>query len=95
MKTRFRPRLPKWFTPEDAMFFRKHFTEDEFREFKKQKTGLIDESIKAGIPIEDIKHYWYKSKQYSIFAKTKDIDLKQSIDPVSYTHLTLPTIYSV
>lgn len=80
MKTRFRPRLPKWFTPEDADFFRRHFTEEEFREFKKQKTGLINESIKAGIPIEDIKHYWYKSKQYSIFAKTKDIDLKQSID---------------
>ena len=80
MKKSYRPHMPKWFSKEDADFFRMHFSEEEFREFKKQKSGLIEESKLAGIPIEDIKHYWYKSKQYSIFAKTKDIDLKKSID---------------
>ena len=80
MRKRYRPQLPKWFTKEDAKFFRDYFSEQEFRAFQQQKEGLIEESKSAGIPLEDIKHYWYKSKQYSIFAKTKEIDLKKSID---------------
>ena len=69
-----RPRMPKWFSINDAKFFRQYFSEEEFREFQKQKTGLVKESTEAGIPLEDIKHYWYKSKKYSIFAKNKEID---------------------
>jgi len=69
-----RPRMPKWFSINDAEFFRQYFSEEEFREFQKQKTGLVKESTEAGIPLEDIKHYWYKSKKYSIFAKNKEID---------------------
>lgn len=75
-----RPRMPHWFTPKHAEFFRKHFTENEFNAFKDQKEGLINEANAAGIPTEDIKHYWYKSKKYSIFAKNKELDLKKAID---------------
>ena len=32
-----RPRMPNWFSRDDAHFFRKNFTEQEFKEFKKQK----------------------------------------------------------
>ena len=74
MKKQNRPRMPNWFSRDDAHFFRQHFTEEEFKEFKKQKKGLLREAIDAGIPHEDIKHYWYKSKKYSIFAKTKDVE---------------------
>jgi hypothetical protein len=80
MKKANRFRMPQWFSKEDAVFFRSHFTEQEFREFIKQKTGLIQESIEAGIPLEDIKHYWYKSKKYSIFAKNKELDLIKLTD---------------
>jgi hypothetical protein len=75
MKKANRFRMPQWFSKEDAEFFRKYFTEQEFKQFKEQKKGLIQESLEAGIPIEDIKHYWYKSKKYSIFAKNKELDL--------------------
>lgn len=68
-------RMPKWFNKEHVEFFRKHFSKEEFEEFRNQKEGLLLEAKNAGIPIEDIKHYWYKSKKYSIFAKSKDVDL--------------------
>lgn len=35
-----------------------------------QLSGLQKEAVSQGIPIQDIQHYWYKSKHYSIFAKS-------------------------
>jgi len=36
-----------------------------------QLTLLQQECKKAGIPIEDVRHYWYKSKKFSVFAKNR------------------------
>lgn len=36
-----------------------------------QLTLLKQECLKAGIPIEDVRHYWYKSKKFSMFAKNR------------------------
>lgn len=36
-----------------------------------QISVLQDECEQAGIPLEDVKHYWYKSKKVSVFAKNK------------------------
>ena len=36
---------------------------------KEQLTVLFEECEEAGIPIDDVRHYWYKSKRMSIFAK--------------------------
>ena len=80
MKKTNRPRMPQWFSRDDAHFFRQHFTKEEYQEFKEQKEGLLLEASNAGIPKEDIKHYWYKSKKYSIFAKTKELDLIKTTD---------------
>jgi len=33
--------------------------------------ALRDECKKKGIPVEDVSHYWYKGKHFSIFSKSK------------------------
>jgi len=38
--------------------------------YRKQKSLLEKECLTAGINITDVKHYWYKSKLFSVFAKT-------------------------
>lgn len=51
---------------------RYRLTEDEERwllEYRTQRTLLEQECIKGGVPINEVKHYWYKSKMFSIFAK--------------------------
>ncbi len=64
---------------------RYRLTEDEevlLFKYREQKVLLENECISAGIPIKDVKHYWYKSKVFSIFAKpnTKSIeDLKKQV----------------
>ena len=50
------------------------------REIMEQLTGLQQEAVEAGIPIKDIKHYWYKSKKYSIFAKQQGMTYEEVKD---------------
>lgn len=41
-------------------------------DFVTQQLHLLrQECEESGIPLEDIRHYWYKSKKFSIFAKNK------------------------
>jgi hypothetical protein len=60
-------------------------TEDEFSlltKYREQKSLLEKECALAGIDIREVKHYWYKSKLFSIFAKPKEKsldDLKQHL----------------
>lgn len=55
-------------------------TEEEFKiwervrdnEFIIEQVSLLEQECReAGIPIEDTRHYWYKSKKFSIFAKNR------------------------
>lgn len=59
---------------------RPRLTDEEYELWEKIKDNdfivdqlslLEQECNKAGIPIEDIKHYWYKSEKFSIFAKNR------------------------
>lgn len=43
---------------------------------------LQEECDKAGIPIEDVKHYWYKSDKFSVFAKNKVKTYEQVRDEI-------------
>lgn len=36
-----------------------------------QISVLFEECEDAGIPVEDVKHYWYKSKRISVFARNR------------------------
>ena len=47
-----------------------------------QLSLLKQECDKAGIPIKDVKHYWYKSKVFSVFAKNKIQDYDQVKDDI-------------
>jgi hypothetical protein len=44
--------------------------------FKEHK-ALKENCEEVGIPIEDIKHYWYKGKHFSVFAKGKEIGYEE------------------
>jgi hypothetical protein len=66
-------------------------TEDEYNLWLKIRNNefiadqldlLYDECTKAGIPIEDVKHYWYKSDKFSIFAKNKVKSYEQVRDEI-------------
>jgi len=69
-----RPRMPKWFNLECADFFRKNFTEEEFYSWMSIKEGMVQEARANGIDPKEVSHYWYKGKNYSIFAKKKQED---------------------
>lgn len=64
MRKPFRPRMTKmeyeaWKVYRDSEFI------------VEQLSQLKEECDKAGIPLKDVRHYWYKSKQFSVFAKNK------------------------
>jgi hypothetical protein len=40
-------------------------------QYRQQRNLLEQECLKAGIDKSEVAHYWYKSKMFSIFAKTK------------------------
>jgi len=41
-------------------------------EFIKEQISVVEQECnEAGIPLSDVKHYWYKSKRVSVFAKNK------------------------
>ncbi len=56
---------------------------DDYREEKKRDKQLLKECEESGIDFNTIKHYWYKSKKFSIFAKPNKLtqeDLLKSIE---------------
>jgi len=71
---------------------RYRLTEDEeliILKYREQKTLLDKECEVAGIDPKDVRHYWYKSKMFSVFAKgkTKNLeDLKKEIMDGMKTH---------
>jgi hypothetical protein len=44
--------------------------------------GLQEECDNAGIPINAVTHYWYKSKMYSIHAKSNELSYLQAIEDI-------------
>ena len=50
------------------------FKESDF--VVEQLSLLKQECDKAGIPLKDVRHYWYKSKLFSIFAKNEDSQIE-------------------
>lgn len=69
--------MPKWFTAEYAEFFRTHLTKEEFESWMQAKNGMIDEALTQGINPKEVSHYWYKGKNYSIFAKKQKQDFRE------------------
>lgn len=64
--------MPKTYRP--RMTKREYLAWQAFKEsdFVVEQLSLLkQECDKAGIPIKDVRHYWYKSKVFSIFAKNK------------------------
>jgi hypothetical protein len=54
---------------------RPRLTEDEnelLQEYRNRHKALTEDCEKNGVPIEDVKHYWHKSKHISMFVKNKD-----------------------
>lgn len=52
---------------------RPRLTDEEYaviKEYRSRHKALSDECEAKGIPLEDVKHYWYKGKSFSIFSKT-------------------------
>lgn len=45
------------------------------RIFKQAHEALKEHTEAAGIPIEDVKHYWHKSEHFSLFVNNKQISL--------------------
>lgn len=70
---------------EQNLHVRYRLTEDEeswLLNYRKQRDLLEAECLKAGIDKKEVKHYWYKSKVFSIFAKPNQKgleDLKQEL----------------
>ena len=74
-----RPRMPEWFTSEDSAFFKEVITPAIWENIRStyNHDALREECEAAGIPIESIKHYWYKSKRISLFSKTDGAPINQ------------------
>lgn len=49
---------------------------NELLEIRERNKAIKEESERAGIPLEDVKHYWYKSEKFSIFARN-NFDIQQ------------------
>jgi len=73
MAKRNRYELPDWFDASDSKAFRDYVDEHSFRSFMKamrtDHAALRKECEEAGVPIENVSHYWYKSQDFSIFSK--------------------------
>lgn len=66
-----RPRL----TPEEYELIRAYRQSGHLPE-------LFQQAKEAGIPVKDIKHYWHKSKKFSIFAKKDAPSLEKQFEPI-------------
>ena len=72
---------------------------DEYRADKEAKNLLASECDEAGIDVNSVSHYWYKSQKFSIFAKPNEFtrneflksieDLISNYSP-SYPHIDYP-----
>ena len=49
----------------------------------KDHEGLAEECEASGIPLESVKHYWYKGKHFSIFSKTKEVNYDDLMNDVT------------
>lgn len=59
------------------MAIRPRMTEQEyamFKSWKDQNAGITAECESVGIDLKNARHYWYKGKHYSIFAKGPEFD---------------------
>ena len=69
---------------------------DEFRKDKENRKLLEKECEEAGIDVNSVHHYWYKSKRFSIFAKpnefSRDEFLKSIEDLISNYSPSYPSI---
>ena len=63
-------------------------TEDEHALIKQlRKKGVASELVnqcdKAGLPLSNVKHFWYKSDKFSIFSKTDGLQLEDVLFDVA------------
>jgi hypothetical protein len=49
---------------------------------KDNHAALADECNTVGIPLDGVKHYWYKGKQFSIFVKGQEVTYEQLKDDI-------------
>ena len=62
-------------------------SEDEFELIKSLRdknvaTELVNECNEAGLPLSNVKHFWYKSEKFSIFSKTDGLQLEDVFEPI-------------
>ena len=69
--------MPQWFGTEEAKFFRKNISKDEYYEIMNRINGMHSEARNKGINPKDVSMYWYKSKSYSLMVKQEKQDLYQ------------------
>lgn len=50
---------------------------DLIQKYRESKSALESECVSAGIPIQSVKHYWYKQEHFSIFAKPNERNIKE------------------
>ncbi len=43
---------------------------------------LVNQCDEAGLPLSNVKHFWYKSEKFSIFSKTDGLQLEDVFDPI-------------
>jgi hypothetical protein len=66
---------------------RPRLTDAEYRIIQEvRKGGGATELLKAcdegGVPLSDVRHYWYKNKKFSIFAKNEGAGLPDLFEPI-------------
>ena len=66
---------------------RPRLTKEEFKVVQHLRknhglTALAEECEEAGISIESVKHYWYKSKRISLFAQKENLTLDELFEPI-------------
>ena len=50
---------------------------------------LVNQCDEAGLPLSNVKHFWYKSEKFSIFSKTDGLQLEDVFDSVDYFEFVL------
>jgi hypothetical protein len=77
-----RPRMPEWFTSEDSKFFKEVVTPEVWANIRTtyNHEALREECEAAGIPVDSVKFYWYKTQGISLFSKMENEGLKKRSD---------------
>jgi hypothetical protein len=63
------------------MAIRPRLTKEEYEivvAYRERHKALKDECEAKGIPLEDVKHYWFKSEDFSMFVKN-DVNIDDVI----------------